>query len=117
MLFLPKMSHERNIRLSASILFAVRWSESVELNEVYESFSAACHRLGIEHVIGLAGGVGENILDHHGIIFFVAFACNVTEMRRAGDIIHLDQRMIGADYRFFFVNIERGHPRTSRSER
>ena len=68
-------------------------------------------------MIGLAGGVSENILDHHGIVFFVAFARNVAEMRRAGDIIHLDQRMIGADYRFFFVNIYRGLARTAGSER
>src|SRR5215471_9891452 len=38
-------------------------------------------------------------------------------MGRAGYVIHLDQRMIRADYRFFFVNIDRGHARTPRSER
>ena len=68
-------------------------------------------------MVRLAGGVSENILDHHGIVFFVAFARNVAEVRRAGDIIHLDQRMISADYRFLFVNIHRGHARSAGSER
>ena len=68
-------------------------------------------------MVRFPGCVSENVLNHHGIVFFIAFAGNVAEMRRAGDIIHLDQRMIGTDYRLFFVNIYRGHTRTASSER
>jgi len=33
---------------------------------------------GIQNMIGLAGSESENIVDHHGIIFFVAFARHIS---------------------------------------
>ena len=45
-------------------------------------------------MVRLTGYVRENILDHYGIVLFIAFPGDVTQVRCAGDIIHLDQRMI-----------------------
>ena len=61
----------------------------------------------VQHMARLAGGESENVFDHNPIILFVAFSCNVAEMGRAGDVGHLDQRLIRAD-RLFVINIHRG---------
>src|SRR3989304_4619959 len=61
----------------------------------------------VEHVARLAGGESENVFDHNPIILFVAFSCDVAQMGRAGDVVHLDQRLIRAD-RLFVINIHRG---------
>ena len=47
-------------------------------------------------MIRLAGGEGENIIDHDRVIFLVALTRNVAEMRSASDVWHFEERMIPA---------------------
>ena len=47
------------------------------------------HR-GIYDVDGIAGSVSENLIDDHAVVSFVRFFLDITEMRRADDVIHFE---------------------------
>src|SRR5262245_60778410 len=79
--------------------------------------SLLAQRLGIQHMIGLAGGEGHEIVDHNGVVFLVTLTRDVPQMRRACDIIHPDDWIIGSEHRFAVIHVHRRLARPARFER
>ena len=68
-------------------------------------------------MVGFAGRESDNIINHRRVIFFVAFACDIPQMGRAGDIVHFEQRMIGAEHWLLVINVDRRSARSARFQR
>ena len=68
-------------------------------------------------MVGFAGRESDNIINHHGVIFFVALPSDVTQMGRAGDIVHFKEWMIGAEHWLLVINVDRRSARSARFQR
>src|SRR6266850_2220583 len=55
--------------------------------------------LRIHNIDGCAGRVSDDLVEYVGELGFVLLASDISDVRRADDILHCEQRIIGVEHR------------------
>src|SRR5436190_18114376 len=94
---------------TAGILFVICLSRSIAASSSYQ-------HVGVHHVGRPALGECNELVGRGSVHILVGAALGVAQVRRAQDVAHLEQRVVRAQHRLFFVHVHRGESRTPRLE-
>ena len=63
----------------------------------------------VHHVDRIAGRIGRDLVENVGELNLEFLARHVAEVRRADDVVHVEQRVLGVAQRLLVVDVDRRH--------